>query len=319
MASIRPYRPTRDEAGVFDLWQATFGAAWPLTRDVFRRVTAETAVYRAGDHFVAEENGALVGFVATQAMGNLSFPRTGHIVALLVARDQRRRGIGQDLHDAALNHLLEVGVRRVQLGGGDTYLWPGVPRTLLSALAFFNSCGWIYAETSYDLVQDVRGYTPPSAVYRRIAVQRITLEIGTPANVAEVLTFVAQDFPSWEIFYRSVATLGDYADVLFARNGDGRIIGTVSMYSPLSHPQRMSVRWKTLLGDDAGAIGVVGVAASARHCGVGHAMVARASEIVRERGTRHCFIGWAWMISLYGDLSYRVWQEYRMSRREVLA
>jgi len=106
---------------------------------------------------------------------------------------------------------------------------------------------------------------------------------------------------------------------LFARNGDGRIIGTVSMYSPLSHPQRMSVRWKTLLGDDAGAIGVVGVAASARHCGVGHAMVARASEIVRERGTRHCFIGWAWMISLYGDLSYRVWQEYRMSRREVLA
>jgi len=169
MASIRPYRPTPDEAGVFDLWQTAFGELWPLTRDVFRRVTVETAVYRDGDHFVAEENGALIGFVATQAVGDASSQRTGHIVALLVAPMQRRRGIGRALLDAALTHLRETGVRRAQLGGGDTYLWPGVPRTLPSALAFFNSCGWTYAETSYDLVQDVSGYTPPLAIYHHSA------------------------------------------------------------------------------------------------------------------------------------------------------
>jgi len=317
MASVRPYRPAVDEAGVFGLWQSTFGETWPLTRDVFQRITVETAVYRSGDHFVAEENGVPVGFVATQAVGGASSPRTGHIGALLVAPTHRRRGIGRAMHDAALRHLRDVGVQRAQLGGGDTYLWPGVPSTLPSALAFFNSCGWAYAETSYDLVQDVGDYSPLPAVYQRIATQRIALEIGTPTNAAEVIAFVARDFPSWDAIYRSVAKLGDYADILFARDDDGRIIGTVSMYSPLSHSQRLDVRWKTLLGANAGAIGVVGVAVSARQQGVGHALVARASEIVRDRGARHCVIGWAWMIGLYGELGYRVWQEYRMSRREM--
>ncbi len=264
MASIRLYRPTVDEEGVFDLWQTTFGGAWPLTRDTFRRVTVETDVYRDGDHLVAEDNGVPVGFVATQAVGGASSPRAGHIGAMLVAPTHRRRGIGRALHDAALGHLRAVGVRRAQLGGGDTYLWPGVPSTLPSALAFFNSCGWAYAETSYDLVQDVSDYAPPPAVYQRIAAQRIALEIGTAVNVADVVAFVARDFPLWEAVYRSVARLGDHADILCARDDDGRIIGAVSMFSPRSHPCRMDVRWKTLLGADTGAIGVVGVAVSAR-------------------------------------------------------
>jgi GNAT superfamily N-acetyltransferase len=79
----------------------------------------------------------------------------------------------------------------------------------------------------------------------------------------------------------------------------------------------MDVRWKTLLGEDARAIGVVGVAAGARNRGIAHALVARASEIVRNRGVRHCFIGWAWVIGLYGELGCHVWQEYPMSHCEL--
>jgi ribosomal protein S18 acetylase RimI-like enzyme len=213
--------------------------------------------------------------------------------------------------------LRNAGVRRAQLGGGDTYLWPGVPRTLPTALAFFTSCGWAYAETSYDLVQDVRGFSAPPAVSQRIATQGIALEIATPATAAEVLAFVAQEFPAWDADYRAVARLGDYADILFARAEDGPVLGAVCLYSPRSNARRLDVRWKTLLGAHAGAIGVVGVAESARQRGVGRALVARASEIVRDRGGKHCFIGWAWMIGLYGELGYRVWQEYQMSRRTL--
>jgi len=318
MTSIRPYRPAVDEAGVFDLWQTTFGLIWPLTRDVFRRVTVGADTYKDGDHFVAEERGALVGFVATQAHVGAASPGVGHIIALLVAPTLARRGIGRALHDAALAHLQGVGVNRVQLGGGETYLWQGVPSTLAPALVFFRSRGWACAETSYDLVQDLHGYVASPVMYRRVGEQGIDLEVGTPETIAEVLAFVAREFPSWATAYRSVATLGDHSDVLCARDSEGRIIGAVTMYSPLSHPQRMDVRWKTLLGEDVGAIGVVGVGARERNRGVGHALVARASEIVRDRGVRHCFIGWAWMIGLYGELGYHVWREYRMGRRELL-
>ncbi len=316
MVAIRPYQPATDEPAVFDVWRATFASTWPLTREMFRRVTVGAAAYQDGDHVVAEERGIPIGFVATQVDPDGAPRRTGHIGILLVAPARRRQGIGRALHAAALAHLQERDVGRVQLGGGDAYLWPGVPSTLSPALSFFCSCGWSYAETSYDLVQDLRGYVSPLDVYRRVDGQRIVLEIGAHQHAAEVLTFVAREFPSWEAAYRSVVDLGDYADLLLARD-DGHIIGTTIMYSPLSHPRRVDVRWKTLLGEDVGAISVVGVAASARRRGVGHALAARASEIVRERGAHHCFIGWTWMIGLYGELGYRVWHEYRMSRREL--
>lgn len=315
--SIRPYQPSLDEAGVFSLWQAAFGLTWPLTRGVFRRVTVDVDVYRDGDHFVAVDHDTPVGFVATQVDRDAPSPRVGHLVVLLVASSYQRQGIGRALHDTALRHLRAEGVCRVQLGGGDSYLWPGVPATLAPALAFFNACGWVYTETSYDLVQDVTHLIAPPSIYRHVADHGIRLAIGTAADAADLLAFEAREFPQWEAAYRSVVALGDCGDILLARDDKGHIIGAVSMYSPVSQPRRMDIRWKTLLGEDAGAIGIVGVAGAARGRGVGHALVARASEIVRERGARQCFIGWAWMIGLYGDLGYRVWQEYRMGRREV--
>ena len=112
MIAIRPYQPAADEAGAFALWQATFDQTWPLTRDLFRRVTVGTDRYRDGDHFVAEEAGTYLGFVATQAARDASSPSTGHIGMLLVDPAWRRRGIGRALHAAALAHLRELELTR---------------------------------------------------------------------------------------------------------------------------------------------------------------------------------------------------------------
>jgi len=317
MFAIRPYRPAAHEEAIVGLWQATFERTWPLTLDTFRRVTVGTPLYRDGDHFVAEDAGACVGFVSTQIDHDASPPPTGHIGMLLVAPARHRQGMGRALHASALAHLRQAGARRAQLGGGDAYLWPGIPSGQRSAIAFFRSCGWDYAETTYDLVQDLPGYVTHPAIHRRIAAQGIDVATAGPGSVAETLTFVARESPSWEGAYRSVAALGDYADFVLARDRDGRIIGSSIVCTPRSHPQRIDMRWKTLLGADAGAIGVVGVAASARGQGVGHALVARASEVLRDRQARVGFIGWAWMVGLYGELGYRVWQEYLMGGRAL--
>ena len=80
MLAIRPYQPAAHEEAIFGLWQATFEQTWPLTRDTFRRVTVGTPLYREGDHFVAEDACAYVGFVATQVDREASPPPTGHIL-----------------------------------------------------------------------------------------------------------------------------------------------------------------------------------------------------------------------------------------------
>jgi hypothetical protein len=50
---------------------------------------------------------------------------------------------------------------------------------------------------------------------------------------------------------------------------------------------------------------------------VGTAMVARASEILRDRGVRTCLIDWTVREDFYGRLGYRRWRRYLMYRRAI--
>ena len=48
---------------------------------------------------------------------------------------------------------------------------------------------------------------------------------------------------------------------------------------------------------------------------IGTALVARASEILREAGTRTCHIGWTTRESFYRRAGYRPWRRYAMFSR----
>src|SRR3954467_15918895 len=98
--------PERDTAAALALWEATLGEEWPLDPEVFRRVLTSAPPYRAGDHFVAEDAGRVVGFVATQAQQLPLIPdRDGSIMILLVAPDRQRQGIGRALQEHAVQYL----------------------------------------------------------------------------------------------------------------------------------------------------------------------------------------------------------------------
>src|SRR5215475_14047035 len=183
-ATIQPYDPGRDGAAVFDLWQRTLGQEWPLTLALFQQVIGHADTARARGHFVAVEESAIVGFIATQAQ--LSHGTTnpqGNIVALCVAPEARRRSIGSALHDRALEHLRSVGVRNVQLGGGDPRFWCGTPINQPLAVPFFQRHGWSFTETSHDMTQSLDSYTTPIAVYERVARQGIMLKLAEEQDV----------------------------------------------------------------------------------------------------------------------------------------
>lgn len=138
MIVLRPYEPQRDALQVYALWQQALGHLWPLQYETFQAVTVAAPVYQQGDHFVALSDGEIVGWVATQ----LSSPATGHLLALLVAPAFQRRGVGSTLHDQALISLKQRGATTIQLGGGYSYLWQGVPTNLPGAWAFFQALNW---------------------------------------------------------------------------------------------------------------------------------------------------------------------------------
>jgi beta-N-acetylhexosaminidase len=317
MVTIRPYDAAHDEVRVFHLWEAVLAQTWPLTRRAFRHITITGGDYQAGDHAVAQVGDQIVGFVATQTRrvpGPVAL--RGAILAILVASAYQGQGIGRSLIAWSVAHLRRQQVGEIQLGGGGTsYFWPGVPANLPGAWPFFLACGWSTTETSYDLITDLHRYATPPYVIARVQEHHIGIETAAQADAGALLTFELRHFPEWHGFFAGPFDLGEAANVVVARDGQGSIIGSALVLDPRSRWWRGGFPWERLLGARTGGVGTLGVMEAARGHGIGLALAARATEIVQARGLLTSYIGWTWLVDWYGKLGYRVWREYTMSRQ----
>jgi pimeloyl-ACP methyl ester carboxylesterase/GNAT superfamily N-acetyltransferase len=326
MYTLRPYHPADDKAQVYGLWQRALGGQWPLSQSTFHAITIGNPAYQAGDHLVAlsdddNDDDKIVGFAGTQSWSVPGEPvPCGEILLVMVDPAYRRRGVGRALLKRALVVLKRRGVNRAQLGGGAfDYFWPGVPADLSGAWPFFEACGWEAAEHSYDLVLDLDGYATPPGIYERIRLPSITIETARPKDGPALLAFEGQHFPAWLHYYQEIVERGGCGDVVVARHPERGIVGTSCAEHPHAPWRRGNFVWALLLGEDTGCLGPLGVAASVRENGIGLAIAARVTELLRERGAARSYVGWTWLVDWYGRLGYKVWQEYVMSWKTLSA
>jgi GNAT superfamily N-acetyltransferase len=154
-----------------------------------------------------------------------------------------------------------------------------------------------------DLITDLRRYRPPKGACQNAATKGITITRPDSAGFAAVLAFEAATFPRWTRWFAESGPTGTLA----ARNDAGDIAGTLLLPGP-----RAETVLAPLLGPAARTIGCVGVAAPRQGEGIGTALVARASETLRDAGTRNCHIGWTTRESFYRRAGYRPWRRYAM-------
>jgi GNAT superfamily N-acetyltransferase len=289
--TLRALDPAGDRPRLEALWEAALGGAWPV-------LPAGLDLLRAG--VVAEERGVAVGVAATDPAGSIPL--------LLVDPAHQRRGVGTGLLAAALQRLAALGVPTVTLGsGGEDYIWPGVPDDLPAAVRFFAARGWRWDHAVIDLVRDLRDYRPPAGVYEQARTAGVSLEVAGERELEAVLAFEAATFPTWLRWFERRDS-----SVLVARDAGGRVVGALLFRGPDD-----AFLFAPLLGAGSGTIGCVGVADHAQGHGIGSAMVARASELLRREGTRACHIGWTVRQDFYVRLGYAPWRRYLMARRQL--
>ena len=304
---IRPLDPERDRPLLGRLWEAALGSVWPLLPDALDLVK-EGLVAERGDGGTLRGSGPGEADRAGRGVGMVAVDPAGSIPLLVVDSAYQRRGVGTRLLDAGMARLGQLGATTVALGGGgDDYIWPGVPDNLPGAVGFFRARGWGFDHTVIDLVADLRGYEAPAGVGERAGRAGVSIEVMAGPERAEVMAFEAAAFPDWVRWFERLDS-----SVLVARDRAGAVAGTLLFRGPLG-----ATIYEPLLGPDAGTIGCVGVAAPARGAGVGSAMVARASELLRDAGTRACHIGWTRRERFYSRLGYTPWRRYHMARRPI--
>jgi len=284
---LRELDPVGDRPLLERLWRAALGPVWPL-------LPGGLDIVKAG--LVAEGPDGAVGAVAVDPAGG--------ILLLLVDPTRQGRGVGTRLLEAALDRLGALGAGTVGLGsGGEDYIWPGVPEDLPGAVRFFEARGWRWDHTVVDLVADLRGYRAPDGVLERAGRAGFTIEVLDEQDRAEGLAFEAATFPSWLPWFERLD-----ASILVARDARGALVGSLLFRGPPN-----ATIYAPMLGPEAGTIGCVGVAAPVRGAGIGSAMVARASELLRDAGTHACHIGWTERERFYARVGYVPWRRYRMA------
>jgi GNAT superfamily N-acetyltransferase len=149
------------------------------------------------------------------------------------------------------------------------------------------------------------GFSPPPECYDRPTAAGISFRSATADDMARVLAFEEREFPVWARYVREHAP----EDILIGVDGEGDIVASLLFDMP-------PILWSRLLGN-AAEIGAVGVAESRRNLGLGTALVARACELLRDRGVEVAVLRWLYRVSFYRRLGFTVWKRYFMSSKET--
>jgi ribosomal protein S18 acetylase RimI-like enzyme len=239
-------------------------------------------------------------------------PEKGSLRAIVVHPDFRRRGVGTTLMRHAMRSLRWQGhgtyrvwpaPPHILLGGGYHYIWPGVPEDLADSKGFFDAVlGWPFSEPCYDMTMSLDGFSPPTGCYNRAATAGVTFRSAALDDMPAVLAFEEREFPNWVRYVREHAP----EDMVIGVDREGAIVASLLFDMP-------PILWSRLLGDDAAEIGAVGVAESRRNLGLGTALVARACEILRDRGVEVAVLRWLYRVSFYRRVGFTVWKQYLMS------
>src|SRR6185312_13209837 len=92
--------------------------------------------------------------------------------------------------------------------GAGAYFWPGVPDTRPDGWPFFRTRGFVDTGTSYDLLDDVRGFHTPDWVRARVD-PAVRFELADPGDAGEIVELQRRSFPYWiAIYERQVSVPG---------------------------------------------------------------------------------------------------------------
>jgi predicted N-acetyltransferase YhbS len=326
-----------DEREIVALWQACAGDHYPLRARLWRQLTTDNPDFQPSDVIVAVADrgdgglgkptplGPIVGFgylgrSRGLTRGRRGWAHEGWLQVLAVTPGRRREGIGRAIVTRLLDHARAEGVDRVRLGGGIHYLFPGVPRDLAGAEAFFAALGARYEHETFDLRTSLDGHATTDRDRAALAEAALVVRPMEPPEDEAFITFLDRAFQlDWVHDQGWAMDHGmPVSDVLLLvpAGGSGgsvaarKIAGFATIHQRGNAPLFGPRFWEDLLEPSSGGLGPIGVAERLRGRGLGRALLAVALDTLHSRGVRDCVIDWTTLLGYYGPFGFQPWKSY---------
>src|SRR5438309_683985 len=152
----------------------------------------------------------------------------------------------------------------------------------------------------------IRAPSGPTEIDQAVDLVRVSLEPGWRFgggslraclidSLRELLVALAADewYPGWADHFAAAAT----ENIVVGRDRRGQVVAAL-----IVEPPGQAQRWEQMLGPGCTTIGCVGTLRVVRGGGIGTALVAAATERLRDAGGAMCHIGWTVLLSFYGRL-----------------
>ena len=307
---------TDQQQAAYQLWNTIYSSTWPLSYESFSLILSR--IENPHHFFVSDDKGDLVAFAATQT---ISSANAGQLALLMVHPGYQGQGIGTLLNDHCLELFRKNG-SSVMLGASYPRFFCGVPvddKMGQEAQGFFERRGYTFQDTTiYDLMGDVSNYEIPDRLTARMEKEKIWFGPIEPERIEELYAFQEKYFSYWVSTYKHHAELGDYHDLLVAREGDvnGKLIASLVLNTTgRSSPYRTDLVWihPDLFDTNSGGMACVGVASEERGRGIGIGIVAYANKVLRERGVHKSYVDWVELVDFYSRTGYQTWRSYKLA------
>lgn len=297
---------------IVDLWTWTYGRRFRVDEEIVRLNLAHESLMHE-ETIGLRSKRRLEAFVALKE-GYLGSERSRLHIAMLAFTSE-------EFGSRLLEHVVEVARRRereeIYFGQDLGHFLPGCPGEATEVRSLLAKFGFEEKGEVFDLERTLHDYRPPPGVQKPGDRREIR-----PCELADheaLDAFLVREFPGrWRHdVHRKHGVEGHLGFVvgLFEEN---RCLGFAVVQDPSHRLPIGGAVWRADLGKGWGALGPIGVSAAERGKGLGHALLARALEILRDRaqpfGRGRCIIDWTTLDGFYGRHGFVISRSYRVLR-----
>lgn len=295
----------QDIDGIIKLWEYNFDEKYHIDRNRFIKNVFDDIDFYSDGSFILKIDNKVVGLIIVKLNNrNIEeYENCAWLNILLVDKKFRHHGYGMSLYKLSEKKLINLGIKKILLGGDVNNFFSGIPEPTYEVERFFKDLGFQLNEQHFDLMADVS----------KLDFSKLNVEINMDSS------YIVKEFRLNDI---------NALNKFFDKNFPGRWKYEINNYIENSRDFRnLILMWcgKSVIGFckinmDAtgnGSLGPIGIDIDYRGKKLGNKLLLESLNLLKMRGTRNVIIDWTILKEFYGQFGFRPYKFYRSGFKEL--